>query len=449
MGRREVIAGLALSAVLCAPAASAQDVGADPLSPNEAFVATPKPGSAGLAFSAAASVSSATKPSPASAVSTMGPDAPRILHADELFFHGAPGADRDLKLNPDWMAAHFIDVGQGSAVLLEFSCGAALIDAGGQSDEHVDSNARLMAYLKGFFARRSDLNKTLDVVFFTHPHPDHNNGGAVARSNGPTTPATPGLVPPTGPAPYKIGRLVTNAEDTGSGIENQRKLLAFAKAQAIPLLQIRNADIRRSDGLTNKTINPFTCPSTSPDIRVLWGSERGGHAWEDKGNNHSLVIRVDFAESSFLFIGDLEQAAQPELVSSYARYPAILDVDVYHAGHHGSHNGTTLGLVKAITPEIAVISAGDPSEMQDGFSAYEFGHPNLKAIKILTDPATGVSRTRSAEVFPVGIKGRHPTTRTEPEFDHVTIDRAIYATGWDGDIVITASASGEKKVHVR
>ena len=89
---------------------------------------------------------------------------------------------------PDLMAAHYIDVGQGAAVLLEFSCGAVLVDTGGQGDKYVDGNAKLMAYLNAFFARRTDLDRTFDAVFLTHAHADHTNGAGIpynpsARSN--------------------------------------------------------------------------------------------------------------------------------------------------------------------------------------------------------------------------------------------------------------------------
>jgi beta-lactamase superfamily II metal-dependent hydrolase len=51
------------------------------------------------------------------------------------------------------MTAHFIDVGQAHATLLEFPCGAMLIDAGTQDDEH---ETKLLNYLRACFTRRAD-----------------------------------------------------------------------------------------------------------------------------------------------------------------------------------------------------------------------------------------------------------------------------------------------------
>ena len=69
------------------------------------------------------------------------------------------------------MKVHYIDVGQGNAALVEFSCGAVLIDAGGGNDDVAET---LTTYPDDFFNRRSDLNRTLDAVFITHTHVDHN-----------------------------------------------------------------------------------------------------------------------------------------------------------------------------------------------------------------------------------------------------------------------------------
>lgn len=73
--------------------------------------------------------------------------------------------------------------------------------------------------------------------------------------------------------------------------------------------------------------------------------------------NHSLVIRVAFGEASFLFTGDLETRAIETLVEYYEG-SGLLDVDVYQVGHHGSYNGTSDEIMRAIVrPEIAVIAA--------------------------------------------------------------------------------------------
>jgi competence protein ComEC len=69
------------------------------------------------------------------------------------------------------MYAHYINVGQGAAVLLEFPCGAMLIDAGASDDSY---QRKLIAYLHDFFKRRKDLNNTISLVMVTHPHIDHN-----------------------------------------------------------------------------------------------------------------------------------------------------------------------------------------------------------------------------------------------------------------------------------
>ncbi len=60
------------------------------------------------------------------------------------------------------MRAHFINVGQADSILLEFPCGAVLIDAGAQGEKHKE---HLIEYLDSFFTKRTDLNRTPDVIF--------------------------------------------------------------------------------------------------------------------------------------------------------------------------------------------------------------------------------------------------------------------------------------------
>lgn len=74
----------------------------------------------------------------------------------------------ELKANE--MRAHFIDMGQADSTLLEFKCGAVLIDAGAQYKDTTSSSAvaenkkqikKLTDYLDEFFITRPELNNTL------------------------------------------------------------------------------------------------------------------------------------------------------------------------------------------------------------------------------------------------------------------------------------------------
>lgn len=69
-------------------------------------------------------------------------------------------------------------------------------------------------------------------------------------------------------------------------------------------------------------------------------------------NNHSLVLRLTYGESSFLFGGDLYTSAERDLVR---RHPDKLDVDVFKVGHHGDSTSSTKSYRTAISPKIAVM----------------------------------------------------------------------------------------------
>ena len=330
-----------------------------------------------------------------------------------------------------WMAAHFINVGQGAATLLEFSCGLVLIDTGGGGAEWT---ARFTLYLDRVFARRPDLDRTIDLVVLTHPHLDHTRGAPSLREA----------------SRYRLRHIVTNAQPQGSGVAQQNQLTQFAAQNGVPVTPMRISMLDGSSGFTNDGVDPLRCNGNAPDIRLLWGSADQPPRWPATrdGNNHSVAVRVDFGLSSFLVTGDLEEAAQSFFIARYAANPDILDVDVYQVGHHGSRNGTTPELVRAMTPQLAVVGAGDPADQEAGFSAFNFGHPNREAIAMLSDPDHGVSLTRPIRRVAVGIRGRNPSTGAPAEFEEMDLGRGIFATGWDGDVVVLASLAGEKRVVI-
>ncbi|MGH8051274.1 MAG: ComEC/Rec2 family competence protein [Arenimonas sp.] len=358
----------------------------------------------------------------------------------EVIEHAFAAGLPDSQSDPNTMVAHFIDVGQGDAILLEFSCAAMLIDTGGEITDRVSGNDRLRDYLESFFGRRSDLARTLQLVVLSHPHKDHTNGVPVILE------AEPAIV-------------VMNVLDDGtpsshaSGRKGQVALETYAQeTEGVGYVGLAESDIKTVSGATNQVIDPINCrrgnAGVDPKISALWGRVDLDTGWANDANNDSVVLRVAFGKSVFLFTGDLEAEGISAMLESYGLDRSVFNADVLKVGHHGSSNATTADFVAAVTPKIAVIQSGDSTPDQERFSAYAFGHPNAVALTLLLDPVNGVSMNRSESVrVRVGLKGRHPTNGSPPQFTHWEISKAIYNSGWDGNIAVKANADGTLTVE--
>jgi competence protein ComEC len=192
-------------------------------------------------------------------------------------------------------------------------------------------------------------------------------------------------------------------------------------------------------GLAGPVVDPLSCPRVDPDIRILSGSYRDNPGWPDgefdNGNNHSLVIRVAYGRAKFLFTGDLEEPAIETLLAKY-QASQLLDVDVYEVGHHGSANGTTPAFLAAMTPQIAVISMGS-STIHASWTAWAYGHPR-RAVVTMINQAIGRARPMPREV---------PVADRVKSFSPFMLTKAVYGTGWNGDIDIRAVPDGTLTVQ--
>ena len=322
------------------------------------------------------------------------------------------------------MTAHFIDVGQAHATLLEFSCGAMLIDAGTQDDEH---ETKLLAFLEAFFTRRSDLNRTLDSILITHNHLDHTRSLRRVVET------------------FTVERYIDNGFTTGSGRFGPNWLRGEVAAgrRSITVRDIADTEVEAvpgKRGLTDADIDPFACANRDPTIRILEGRFDENPGWPDGAfenqNNHSLVTRVEFGTASFLFMGDLEEAAIELLVNFYGDQPGgLLDADVIQVGHHGSRNATTSELVHAVTPRVAVIPVGESTFGEAGgtFTTFAFGHPRKTAVDLLSQ---GMTRRRTPSKT-VSMAEKAKT------FHDQLVTKAIYATGWDGTVRVVVRAAND------
>lgn len=327
------------------------------------------------------------------------------------------------EMDPGKMRVHFLNVGQGAATLIEFPCGAMLVDTGGEEHSEFHSVPILTAYLDAFFARRTDLNNTLDVLLLTHPHIDHVRG-------------VPAVIERYGVRAVVEGGRQAMQDDAVLSMSRLRTFLV--DHPDVGHLVVSLADMPGEAPLTSTTLDPFpACKGVDPSVVALWGQSPTDPGWGEDSygnarfandNNHSVVTRVDFGGTSLLITGDLEEVAIRDLLRRRAE--TALDVDIYQVGHHGSANGTTADLMRVVSPAFAVLEVGNPAR-HHSWTAWAFGHPRSSTIDLLVG---GVSGVRDPVIEEVGTGVKAFTTRA--------ISQAIYATGWDGTVVLEGDREG-------
>ena len=97
-------------------------------------------------------------------------------------------------------------------------------------------------------------------------------------------------------------------------------------------------------------------------------------------NNVSIVMKLVYGDVSFLFVGDLEEEGDQELIP----FGDMVHSHVLKVGHHGSGTSTTTSLLESVKPRFAVVSVGEGNR---------FGHPSSEVIRRIEEAGTKVWRT--------------------------------------------------------
>ncbi len=226
-------------------------------------------------------------------------------------------------------AVHFIDVGQADAALILCSGKTMLIDGGNKEDSNL-----IYAYLQ-------KLNVThLDYVVCTHAHEDHVGGLA-----GALTAAT-------------VGTVFAPVTDYDS-----KAFRDFAQKTAE---RGREITVPRAGDVFNLGDSTVTVLGPRKDYSDT--------------NNTSIVLRIVYGNTSFLFTGDMESDAEEDLLES----GVTLESTVLKVGHHGSTTSTSYRFLREVAPRYAVISVGKDNQ---------YDHPNEDVLSRLRDADAVLYRT--------------------------------------------------------
>lgn len=324
------------------------------------------------------------------------------------------------------MKVHYVYVGQGAGAIVELPCGVAAVDFGGEfggGSGSVDGGALFVAYLKTFMEQHPAYANKIDVVYLSHPHADHINGAKQLRESG-----------------ISIEKIVDNGQTSNAGSVGKQTEFRNWATQGDLKHRYSAVELARqvtATGATNAAIDPFSCAT----VTAFWGgaNEKLSIPSYSNPNNHSVVLRFDFGQASFLFMGDLEADAAKDMLDQFDENTEVFDADVLQLAHHGAANGIDDSLLKVVSPRIAIISMGDRTSKGQK-SAWGHGHPRLESLSILQDDPITVGDMRSPSQTFWGYPDEEVPTKD------FTVNRAIYGTGWEGTIIVTATQSGQYTV---
>lgn len=227
---------------------------------------------------------------------------------------------------------HFVDVGQGDCSLIICDGEAMLIDAGDN-----DKGTKVQKYLKD-----QGISK-LKYVIGTHPDADHIGGLDVVI--------------------YKFSCDNILMPEASSDTKSYLDVLSAIKSKGYKVTTVGQGDTFNLGSASFEILSPI----------------KGYPYAED--NNNSIVLRLDYYNNSFLFMGDAEY--QPQQVMIYDD-DINVKADLIKVAHHGANNGYMKGFYDEVAPKYAIISCGKGNK---------YGHPHSKVLNDFKNRGVNVFRT--------------------------------------------------------
>jgi competence protein ComEC len=225
-----------------------------------------------------------------------------------------------------------LDVGQGDALFIESPRGTQVLIDGGRGTAVLRELSKVMPFW----------DRSIDIVVATHPDADHIGGLVDVLERFEVEHILEASVQNDTPVFHAFK---TALKDEGSSVVTPSRGTELVLDDSVVLTLLSREVVAASDT-----------------------------------NDASIVMRLDYGETSFLFTGDASSEVERELLQFYD----ALDVDVLKVGHHGSDTSTSPEFVSAVSPDIALISVGADNS---------YGHPKREVLETLTAAGANVLRT--------------------------------------------------------
>lgn len=234
----------------------------------------------------------------------------------------------------------FLDVGQGDSILITAPNGNQLLIDGGPDRQVLRSLGSVMPFF----------DRTIDLVIASHPDMDHIGG---------------------------LPAILETYEILGFMEPNfQAETAVYRKLQAL----IREEESVRFFAKAGTKIKL----SPSVDLEILeakpatWGP-RGG---KPDANYSSIVAKLTYASTSFLFMGDAPIKLEKEIL---AKFSNKLQADVLKVSHHGAKSSNSLAFLRVVKPQMSVISVGAKNR---------YNHPSPETLAWLEQVKTKILQTK-------------------------------------------------------
>lgn len=220
----------------------------------------------------------------------------------------------------------FLNVGQGDSIFIEAPSGNQVLIDGGSNKSVLRELGKVMPFY----------DRSIDMVVATHPDKDHIGG-------------LPAIVDK-----FKVGVFVEPGVSSDNGTYESLRSLVEKN-------EIKKVTAKRGERV-------FLDEGVYMDILF---PDRDTTGWES--NTASVVARLVYGDTSFLFTGDSPKRVEEYLTSLDG---GGLGANVLKLGHHGSRTSNSEVFLSAVAPQYAIISAGKDNR---------YGHPHKEVVDTLKE----------------------------------------------------------------